>query len=80
MTASENHVTQLPDTDPAPFTKTVFTPSPATMAHEHAGLLVSELGEDGGEAFIVVGTLDPVLAVAAIRHYLAAQVDWADCT
>ncbi|MFZ3552276.1 hypothetical protein ACODT3_43030 [Streptomyces sp. 4.24] len=80
MTASENHVTQQPDTGPAPFTETVFTPSSTTMAHEHAGLLVSEFGEDGGEGFIVAGTLDPALAVAAIRHYLAVEVDWADLT
>ncbi|MFJ2752771.1 hypothetical protein [Streptomyces sp. NPDC087297] len=80
MTISENHVMQQPGTDPAPFTETVFIPSTTTMAHEHAGLLVSELGEDGGEGFIVVGTLDPALAVAAIRHYLATEVDWADFT
>lgn len=67
-------------TDPEPFIETVFTPSATTMAHEHAGLFVSEFGEDGGEGFIVVGTLDDALALAAVRHYLAAQVDWADNT
>ncbi|MEU2453844.1 hypothetical protein ABZ605_27675 [Streptomyces sp. NPDC012765] len=70
----------VPGNDPEPFVETVFTPSATTMAHEYAGLLVSELGEDGGEGFIVVGTLDEALALAAVRHYLAAQVDWADNT
>lgn len=70
----------LPGVDLELFVETVFTPSATTMAHEHAGLLVSEFGEDGGEGFIVVGTLDEALALAAVRHYLAAQVDWADDT